>query len=97
MKKNEREHLAALFKTLSSPIRLTMLSHMATCNNDNHKHNISELAKLCEVDFSVVSRHLKELKEANILIATKNKNDVLYQISSKQLISKLNVFIATLS
>lgn len=96
MKKNEKEELAQIFKTLSNPIRLTMLEHIATCENTCHKHNISELAKLCEVDFSVVSRHLKALKDANILSSTKHKNDVLYQVSSKKLVNRLNTFIEML-
>ncbi|MBC76006.1 MAG: hypothetical protein CME64_08310 [Halobacteriovoraceae bacterium] len=93
MKKNEKEELALIFKTLSNPIRLTMLEHIATCENSCHKHNISELAKLCEVDFSVVSRHLKALKDANILSSTKHKNDVLYTVSSTILKRRLESFL----
>ena len=93
MKKNEKEELALIFKTLSNPIRLTMLEHIATCDGSCHTHNISELSKLCDLDFSVVSRHLKALKDVKILSATKHKNDVLYQVSSKELVKKLNSFI----
>lgn len=93
MKKNEAENLSIIFKTLSNPVRLSMLEHMATCKNKCHKHNISELAKLCDLDFSVVSRHLKALKDAKILKAEKNKNDVLYTVSTKNLIYSLENFI----
>lgn len=80
MNQKEITDLTEFFKVLSNPIRLKILMHIAECKDSCHKHNISELSKDCEVDFSVVSRHLKALKDVGILVAEKNKNDVIYSL-----------------
>lgn len=66
--------------------------HIAKCKDSCHKHNISELAEDCNVDFSVVSRHLKELKETGILSSYKSKNDVIYEINRNKIRQLLNIF-----
>lgn len=93
MKKRNYAELAHFFKVLSNPTRLKILTHIAMCDDSCHKHNISELSKDCDVDFSVVSRHLKALKDAGLLSSTKNKNDVIYQINRKQTRETLKTFL----
>lgn len=82
-----------IFKVLSHPVRLKLLVHMANCKDKSHKHNISELGSDCSLDFSVVSRHLKALKEAGLIKATRHKNDVIYEMDRPF----LKKFIASLS
>lgn len=84
MKEKEFESLVNLFKVLGNPIRLKILLHIAGCCNHSHKHNISHLSENCNVDFSVVSRHLKALKDAGILKASKDKNDVIYELEREK-------------
>lgn len=81
-----------LFKALSNPIRLKILMHIAKCKDCHHKHNISELSNGCNVDFSVVSRHLKTLKNSGILVSVKDKNDVIYQFNKKEFKRHLKQF-----
>jgi ArsR family transcriptional regulator len=81
-----------LFKALSNPIRLKILMHIAKCKDCDHKHNISELSQDCGVDFSVVSRHLKTLKESGILNSIKDKNDVIYKFNKKEFKQHLKNF-----
>ena len=93
MKNNQIDDYTKIFKALSNPIRLKILMHIAKCRNSCHKHNISELSEDCNVDFSVVSRHLKTLKDLDILISKKVKNDVLFEVNKKVLKEKLSYFI----
>lgn len=69
-----------IFKVLSHPVRFQLLVHMANCKDKSHKHNISELGADCSLDFSVVSRHLKALKDVGLIKATRHKNDVIYEM-----------------
>jgi DNA-binding transcriptional ArsR family regulator len=93
MESSKIENYTKLFKVLSNPIRLKILLHIAECKNSCHKHNISELSEDCDVDFSVVSRHLKSLKDAKILKSTKNKNDVIYEIDRADIKKALSSFL----
>lgn len=92
MHKAEIENFSNFFKVLSNPIRLKILLHIAQCKDSCHKHNISELSKDCDVDFSVVSRHLKALKDIGILEAEKNKNDVIYSLKRSEINKTLSLF-----
>lgn len=92
MNKKEIQHYTAIFKGLGNPTRLKILMHIAKCKNHNHKHNISELCQECDVEYSVVSRHLKVLKDVGILKSLKQKNDVIYTFNRKELKQYISEF-----
>jgi len=75
-----------LFKALGDPNRVAILSKLVDCCCPS---NVSEMAKCCPVDISVVSRHLATLKEAGILEAKKKGKEVYYSIRAKELAEAL--------
>jgi ArsR family transcriptional regulator len=66
-----------LFKALSDPSRIAILARMATACREQ---TVSEVADCCPVDLSVVSRHLRTLREAGVLASEKRGKAVYYQV-----------------
>jgi ArsR family transcriptional regulator len=64
-----------LFKALADPTRLLVLSCLVKCGRPC---SVSELAASCEVDFSVVNKHMKVLAAADIVAARKEGRTVWY-------------------
>lgn len=75
-----------LFKALSEPNRLIILTRLSEAAKEM---TVSELAPCCKVDFSVVSRHLRTLKEAGLLEAEKRGKEVYYRVRIQPLITLL--------
>jgi DNA-binding transcriptional ArsR family regulator len=73
---------AELFKALGEPTRLKLLSCLAKCGRPC---TVTELTECCDVDFSVVSRHLGILERAGILTAAKKGRTVFYEVRYKHL------------
>ena len=73
---------AELFKALGEPTRLKLVSCLAKCGRPC---SVTELAECCEVDYSVVSRHLGVLERAGVLTATKQGRTVCYEVRYKHL------------
>lgn len=76
----------SFFKALSEPNRLAMLSWLCACNQPR---SVSEVAGCCDVDQSVVSRHLAQLREAGILIAERQGRQVRYAVDAVKVVSAL--------
>ncbi len=74
------------FKALADPNRIAILARMA---EEGGEKTVSEVARCCPVDVSVVSRHLKILRAAGILEAEKRGKEVLYRIRIGHLVSLL--------
>ena len=81
METSELKNLSSLFKILADPHRLAMLERLCNCQ----QASVGELANCCEVDLSVVSRHLSKLKKAGILRAQKRGKEVFYDLSPNEL------------
>lgn len=64
-----------LFKALSDPTRLLMLSCLVKCGRPC---SVSEVAECCDVEFSVVNKHMKVLAKAGVLSAEKEGRTVWY-------------------
>lgn len=75
-----------LFKALSDPNRIAILSRLAAAGK---AQSVSQVAGCCPVNLSVVSRHLKTLKDAGVLEATKRGKEVLYRVQIEGLIHLL--------
>ncbi|MBT3984415.1 MAG: winged helix-turn-helix transcriptional regulator [Bacteriovoracaceae bacterium] len=81
---------ASLFKALGDSTRLAIFSHLCVCHKSGDgQGNVKDVSQCCEVDMSVVSRHLSTMKKADLLLAEKKGKEVFYSINSKELASKL--------
>jgi DNA-binding transcriptional ArsR family regulator len=74
--------LADMFKALSDPNRLRIV--FALLGSDGGQ-NVGQTAGCCEVDLSVVSRHLSVLRRAGILVREKRGKQVIYHIDRQRL------------
>ncbi len=64
-----------LFKALSDPTRLLVLSCLIKCGRPC---SVSEVAGCCDVEFSVVNKHMKVLAAAGVLSVEKQGRTVWY-------------------
>ena len=74
------ERLNGLFKALGEPNRFNIFHQL--CGRQSA--NVKEVASCCNVDLSVVSRHLKGLKEAGVLDARKEGKEVIYSLRGRE-------------
>ncbi len=74
------------FKALAEPSRAALLIHMA--GNDG-PHTVSSLATHLPVDMSVVSRHLRVLREVGVIKAEKHGKEVRLHLDCGDLIRML--------
>jgi ArsR family transcriptional regulator len=78
--------LTSLFKALGEPNRLAIFSHICSCSATGTKQtNVNDLKTCCDVDLSVVSRHLTVLKDAGLLTSEKKGKEVLYSLNGAEL------------
>lgn len=74
------------FKALGDPNRVALLARLAeSCN----ACCVGDLAGCCDVDLSVVSRHLAALKAAGILEAEKRGRNVFYRVRVAHVVQTL--------
>ncbi len=79
-----------LFKALGDSNRLNIFNYIFSCNLEGKEAaNVKEVSNCCDVDMSVVSRHLSTLKESGALNATKQGKEVHYSVNSKELAKQL--------
>lgn len=74
------------FKALCDPNRIALLTGLST---QTKAQTVQEMACCCNVDLSVVSRHLTKLKEAGILTAEKKGKEVHYSVNASKIVSTL--------
>lgn len=80
----------SLFKALGDSNRLNIFSYLCACfHQGENETNVKEVSGCCDVDLSVVSRHLGTLKEAGVLVSEKKGKEVFYAVNSKELANKL--------
>jgi ArsR family transcriptional regulator len=77
---------ADLFKALSDPTRLRLLACLAKCARGCL---VSEIAQCCDVDLSVVSRHLATLADAGLLQVRKEGRSVIYAVDTPAFSTRL--------
>ena len=75
-----------LFKSLGDPTRARLLACLVKCGRPC---SVTEVAECCDVDFSVVARHLSLLARAQILDARKEGRIVWYQARCADLCKRL--------
>jgi len=75
-----------LFKALGDANRLAILQRLAASEGGE---TVSAVASCCSVDLSVVSRHLRTLRDAGILEAQREGKQVRYTVRIDHLVSLL--------
>ncbi len=75
-----------LFKALCDPTRASLIACIAKCGRGC---SVGEVAECCEVDMSVVSRHLALLARAGVLEARKEGRTVFYRVRYAELSGSL--------
>ena len=75
-----------LFKALGEPNRFRLFFHLCQCGCAT---SVSKVAETAPQDPSVISRHLKALKEAGVLASERKGRETLYRANSKMLAGAL--------
>ena len=75
-----------LFKALSDPNRISILTRLA---ERAVEQTVTQVASCCPVNISVVSRHLRTLKDAGVVAAEKRGKEVFYRVKVQDLVSLL--------
>lgn len=76
----------SLFRALADETRIRLLGCIIKCGR---ACTVSEIAKCCSVDLSVVSRHLKILQDASLLSAKRAGREVWYTARSAEFVQTL--------
>ena len=71
-----------MLKALAEPTRARLLSCLLKCRRPC---SVTEVAECCEIDFSVVSRHLVTLSRAGLLTSEKKGRTVWYSADGASL------------
>ncbi|MCB9026785.1 MAG: helix-turn-helix transcriptional regulator [Bdellovibrionaceae bacterium] len=78
--------LTSLFRALAEPNRLAIFRHLCSCEASGAKQtNVNDIKECCDVDLSVVSRHLSVLKDAGVLTSEKKGKEVFYSLKGQEL------------
>lgn len=78
------EQMARISKALAHPARLYIIHKL-----DEQEYCVNELTEMIGSDISTVSKHLKILREAGIIIDEKRGNCVYYNLQTRCV---LNIF-----
>lgn len=82
-----REALQAdFFRSLADPVRLQVVARLALAGEPM---TVSDVRDCCGVHLSGVSRHLKTLREAGVVQATRSGREVRYSLSRGVLVERL--------
>lgn len=68
-----------LFKALADPTRGKLLACLVKCSRPC---SVTEIAQCCDLDFSMVARHLTTLARSGVLTARKEGRTVWYEAPS---------------
>ncbi len=86
MKKKDSAERCSFFKALSDPNRLSIFDFLCRCARKGPSSaNVKEVAGCCDVDLSVVSRHLSTLKDSGLLDSEKRGKEVFYKVNGKEI------------
>jgi ArsR family transcriptional regulator len=81
-----------IFKALGSETRLKIIRTLMI-----KEHNVTDLTKISGKDQTTISRHLANLKQADIITQRKIGRSVIYAISNSNMMDWLNLAIKTKS
>lgn len=84
---SEAKKLEMLFQTLSETNRLRIINFI-----QDKKRSVTEIVEETGLSQPLVSHHLKILREAQILRATRNGPFIYYQLKDERLLDALGIF-----
>lgn len=76
------ERAAYILKTIAHPTRLAIIDVL----NRNQQLQVNEICKILDLEQSIVSHHLINMKIKGLLRATKSGNCVFYSLKEQNLI-----------
>jgi ArsR family transcriptional regulator len=79
-----------IFKALGSETRLKIIKTLMI-----KEHNVTDLTKISGKDQTTISRHLANLRQANLITQKKIGRSVIYAISNSNIMDWLNLAIQT--
>src|SRR2546423_7558756 len=81
---NALQRSIELFRALGDPSRVALVAWLA---RQRVPRTVSEIVDsgCCPVDFSVVSRHLRTLREAEVVVAERTGREVRYRLAAASL------------
>ncbi len=71
-----------LFKALSDPNRVAILARLAEMAKEQ---TVTEVASCCPINLSVVSRHLRTLRDAGVVECDRRGKEVYYRARTRDL------------
>ncbi len=90
----EESGTAELFSALADPTRLILLWRLLQAQGEL---SVSELSDCCGIHLSGVSRHLAQLRQAQIIDARKEGRTVFYRLRAEPLASTLTALAEAVS
>ena len=75
------EKSAFILKSIAHPTRLAIIQTL----HKNEQLPVNEICKLLNIEQSIISHHLINMKEKGLLKATKSGNNVFYSLKEQQL------------
>ncbi|MBW3565596.1 MAG: metalloregulator ArsR/SmtB family transcription factor [Acidobacteria bacterium] len=81
------ESAAEMLRALAEPNRLRLIAGMTS--DDTGGAPVGSLAECCSIDLSVVSRHLKALREAGLVSSEKLGREVRYCCNRNEVVGLL--------
>lgn len=79
MDRNNIKKMAMIFRMLSNPNRLQIL-----CSCQEKSISVSDIVGSLNLSQSLISHHLKQLRDANLVQATRQGKNMLYQLQDKR-------------
>ncbi len=97
--KIDTQELARLFKALSDPNRLKILQLLRECcpsgcqmTETDESNTVSRLADQFDLSLSTVSHHLKELRNAGLIVCEK-RGQTVYCATNEEMLKKLESYL----
>jgi len=82
-----------LFKALAEPTRAKLLGCLIKCSRPC---SVTEIAECCDIDFSVVARHLSMMARSGVVDAKKEGRTVWYTARSVDLAERFRAIAAAI-
>jgi DNA-binding transcriptional ArsR family regulator len=74
-------------KGLSDPTRMIILFTLA-----ENPRSVTELSQALELPQPTISRHLKILRERNLVAADRDRHSIIYRLGDQRIIQALDIF-----
>ncbi len=80
------EKVAFVLKTIGHPVRLAIINHLAI----NNRMSVNEICEKLDLEQSLISHHLKNMKEKGIVDCTKDGKVRHYYLSLEEVLTVVN-------